>query len=522
MSLLFLRLIYIYTLRVLVSLSLSHRSLSRRGDSGYGGDASRVDLTNIAAISCGQLACVARKTDGTALAWGDREYGGDATHKLEVICPDEIDGCAQNDCCISNRACDDIDGTGTDYSSCVAGNNHLKDVLTGICTTGTCTVSDCCDVNPTCDNIDGNGADFVSSSCIAGTNHLKDTLTGVACTTGICSALDCCDANPTCNNIDGNSKSFASCVDSTNHLKDDLSNTCATDICAVSDCCDANPTCDNIDGTGNSFASCVDSTNHLKDDLSNTCASDICAVSDCCDANPTCDNIDGTGKTFSSCVAGTNHLKDTLTDVTCTTGTCVTSDCCNAVAEKTSVPSPSSTRETTEVIVGIKWFLPYVVFAVLVICCCSVYVCIQNKRREMQKRAAMSPAVALEGNGEEGQKEQDKEEKTAPRTFTQLLAIIQGEGREETSHRVHWPKERVKKKKKKKKGNIDIELGQDLSAVMSALSVGDRVRLHAVSGMKGTIKDVVGRKITVELDWGLANNAKAMAFVQKCDLLYLP
>ena len=470
--------IYIHASCPGLSLSLSHRSLSRRGDSGYGGDASRVDLTNIAAISCGQLACVARKTDGTALAWGDREYGGDATHKLEVICPDEIDGCAQNDCCISNRACDDIDGTGTDYSSCVAGNNHLKDVLTGICTTGTCTVSDCCDANPTCDNIDGNGADFVSSSCIAGTNHLKDTLTGVACTTGICSALDCCDANPTCNNIDGNSKSFASCVDSTNHLKDDLSNTCASDICAVSDCCDANPTCDNIDGTGNAFASCV---------------------------------------------AGTNHLKDTLTDVTCTTGTCVTSDCCNnAVAEKSSVPSPSSTRETTVVIVGIKWFLPYVVFAVLVICCCSVYVCIQNKRREMQKRAAMSPAVALEGNGEEGRKEKDKEEKTAPRTFTQLLAIIQGEGREETSHRVHWPKERVKKKKKKKKGNIDIELGQDLSAVMSALSVGDRVRLHAVSGMKGTIKDVVGRKITVELDWGLANNAKAMAFVQKCDLLYLP
>ena len=33
----------------------------------------------VADISCGDLACVARKTDGSAMAWGDSSYGGDAS-----------------------------------------------------------------------------------------------------------------------------------------------------------------------------------------------------------------------------------------------------------------------------------------------------------------------------------------------------------------------------------------------------------------------------------------------------------
>jgi hypothetical protein len=38
-----------------------------------------VDLSNLADISCGQYACVARKKDDTGLAWGSSTKGGDAS-----------------------------------------------------------------------------------------------------------------------------------------------------------------------------------------------------------------------------------------------------------------------------------------------------------------------------------------------------------------------------------------------------------------------------------------------------------
>ena len=50
------------------------------GDSEYGGDASNVDLTNVADAICGDYVCVARKTDGTAVAWGHSGFGGDASN----------------------------------------------------------------------------------------------------------------------------------------------------------------------------------------------------------------------------------------------------------------------------------------------------------------------------------------------------------------------------------------------------------------------------------------------------------
>merc|ERR1740124_1576906 len=61
------------------------------GYSTYGGDASSVDLTNVVDISCGRYACVALKTDRTAVAWGDSRYGGDAssvdlTNVLDISC----------------------------------------------------------------------------------------------------------------------------------------------------------------------------------------------------------------------------------------------------------------------------------------------------------------------------------------------------------------------------------------------------------------------------------------------------
>ena len=55
------------------------------GLAGYGGDASGVDLsTNVADISCGGAACVARKTDGSALAWGDTSRGGSVPSRVDL------------------------------------------------------------------------------------------------------------------------------------------------------------------------------------------------------------------------------------------------------------------------------------------------------------------------------------------------------------------------------------------------------------------------------------------------------
>merc|ERR1712048_118032 len=50
------------------------------GNQDYGGDASNVDLTNVADAMCGGHACVARKNDGTAVAWGYQWHGGDASN----------------------------------------------------------------------------------------------------------------------------------------------------------------------------------------------------------------------------------------------------------------------------------------------------------------------------------------------------------------------------------------------------------------------------------------------------------
>jgi len=50
------------------------------GDRSGGGDASNVDLTDVVDISCGWSACVSRKNDGTAVAWGGSAYGGDASN----------------------------------------------------------------------------------------------------------------------------------------------------------------------------------------------------------------------------------------------------------------------------------------------------------------------------------------------------------------------------------------------------------------------------------------------------------
>ena len=49
------------------------------GRSIYGGDASSVDLTNVASITCGGRACVAVKNDRAAETWGWADGGGNAS-----------------------------------------------------------------------------------------------------------------------------------------------------------------------------------------------------------------------------------------------------------------------------------------------------------------------------------------------------------------------------------------------------------------------------------------------------------
>jgi len=61
------------------------------GHGPHGGDASSVDLTDLVDISCGRNACVARKSDGTGLAWGKSINGGDAssvdlTNLVDISC----------------------------------------------------------------------------------------------------------------------------------------------------------------------------------------------------------------------------------------------------------------------------------------------------------------------------------------------------------------------------------------------------------------------------------------------------
>jgi len=159
--------------------------------------------------------------------------------------------------CPCPPTCDDIDGSGSDFASCVAGTNHLKDVLTVTCATSTCAVSDCCEANPTCNDIDGSGADF--SSCVAGTNHLKDVLTGT-CATDTCVVSDCCDASSSNNKTPASSSDVivpASCnTGVVNAAGDGCDATCSSGaVNAASDGCDATCSSGAVNAAGDG---CVD------------------------------------------------------------------------------------------------------------------------------------------------------------------------------------------------------------------------------------------------------------------------
>ena len=142
--------------------------------------------------------------------------------------------CSVNECCLMNPKCNDIDaneGEQAAFSSCISGTNYLNSDLTNTCASSTCTVSDCCRPNPTCGNVDGSGTFF--SSCIIGKNHMIAMPSSVTCTESKCTVADCCLANPTCDDFES-----SRCTPDTNWLKNDRNGiTCASASCTDLECC---------------------------------------------------------------------------------------------------------------------------------------------------------------------------------------------------------------------------------------------------------------------------------------------
>jgi len=83
------------------------------GDAAYGGDASGVNLTDVVDVSCGGSACVARKSGATAVvAWGFAATGGDASGvNFASICAIET-GCTASYCCVISDCAAFTFGTG--------------------------------------------------------------------------------------------------------------------------------------------------------------------------------------------------------------------------------------------------------------------------------------------------------------------------------------------------------------------------------------------------------------------------
>ena len=151
------------------------------------------------------------------------------THHLKdsaetIICATAT--CSVNECCTLNPTC-------KDFSSCISGINHLNSDLTNTCESSTCSASDCCTLNPTCGNVGSTGTVF--SSCFNGKNHLRATPGSITCASENCTATDCCLDNPTCVSADFKS---SACTADMNWLKNDLTGiTCVSSSCTDLDCC---------------------------------------------------------------------------------------------------------------------------------------------------------------------------------------------------------------------------------------------------------------------------------------------
>ena len=92
--------------------------------------------------------------------------------------------------CVANVKCNNIDGSGVDFSTCSSGF-HLKDVLNIFCGAAGCTSSYCCDPNPVCSDTVGDGTNVAFSSCSAGFTLSSDMSN--TCKTDTCNNDDCCE-----------------------------------------------------------------------------------------------------------------------------------------------------------------------------------------------------------------------------------------------------------------------------------------------------------------------------------------
>ena len=120
-------------------------------------------------------------------------YSTEPPHKLWGVYTLVRNNCTHNQCCVEQPTCDDIDGLGTTFPSCIQGAKHLKSDLASIkCVTAECAASECCDDNPTCMDIDGADTTFAAESCLLNTNWLMNNFSTVVCASETCVATDCC------------------------------------------------------------------------------------------------------------------------------------------------------------------------------------------------------------------------------------------------------------------------------------------------------------------------------------------
>jgi hypothetical protein len=174
------------------------------GLASHGGDASSATLTDVADISCGGSACVARKTDGTAEAWGNPSLGGDAGTSLGS-CADQTNGCTANDCCTvvtATKKCSTVASQGTDGSDvCGAGMIYdttkvNDDCASSPCVAGGSDVTACCKLDAVpdkCSTVATSPADF----CGVGKVY-DDTKATTDCVATTCSKDTAIDVTACC------------------------------------------------------------------------------------------------------------------------------------------------------------------------------------------------------------------------------------------------------------------------------------------------------------------------------------
>jgi len=105
------------------------------GISSRGGDASSVDLTNVASAMCGGYACVAVKNDGTAETWGHSSRGGDTS---SVDLTNVASAMCGNYACVAVKNDGTAEAWGLSSNGGYASSVDLTNVASAMCGWGAC------------------------------------------------------------------------------------------------------------------------------------------------------------------------------------------------------------------------------------------------------------------------------------------------------------------------------------------------------------------------------------------------